>query len=134
MSIQLNAYLTFAGTCKDALTFYAEILNGTTEFMPFGEAPMEMPEEAKSLIMHATLKFGNQILMASDSMPGSPVEKGNNVSLSLAMESVEEGENIFTQLSEGGQVIMPYEKVFWNAMFGMCTDKFGIQWMVNCEL
>ena len=29
---------------------------------------------------------------------------------------------------------MPLAKTFWEAYFGMFIDKFGIHWMVNCEL
>ena len=67
-----------------------------------------------------------------DSM-GQKLEKGNNVSLCITPESKEEGERIFKGLSQGGQVVMPYEKAFWGAYFGMLTDKFGIQWMINYD-
>jgi PhnB protein len=36
-------------------------------------------------------------------------------------------------MSEGGRVVMPLEKTFWAARFGMVVDRFGIQWLINCE-
>jgi PhnB protein len=62
------------------------------------------------------------------------VTTGTNVSLSLHPHSEEEGRRLFDALSAGGQVQMAYQPMFWGAVFGMCTDKFGIQWMVNYDL
>jgi PhnB protein len=72
--------------------------------------------------------------MASDGMPDYEVVFGNSVHLSIAALNVEEGERTFNNISTGGTVVMPWKKTFWGAMFGMCTDKFGINWMVNAEL
>jgi uncharacterized glyoxalase superfamily protein PhnB len=27
---------------------------------------------------------------------------------------------------------MPFQETFWARRFGMCTDRFGFPWMVNC--
>jgi PhnB protein len=64
---------------------------------------------------------------------GQTLKPGDNFSISLDTESEEEATRLFNGLSEGGQVTMPLEKTFWNAYFGMFTDKFGIQWMVNYD-
>jgi PhnB protein len=84
--------------------------------------------------MHATLKFGEAVIMASDSMPGQEVKNGNSIRLSISAQNLEEAERIFNNLSRGGKITMPFEKTFWDAQFGMLTDKFGIHWMINCEL
>jgi PhnB protein len=71
--------------------------------------------------------------MASDSMPGTPLQQGNNFSVSISCESLQEIERMFAALSEKGKVTMPLQDVFWGARFGMLTDQFGINWMLNYE-
>ncbi len=72
--------------------------------------------------------------MASDSMPGMPLTVGNNIWVNIDCDSIPEIEQCFSALSEGGTVIMPLADQFWGARFGMLADKFGINWMLNCEL
>lgn len=132
--ITLNPYLAFNGNCREAMTFYKEALNGELSILTFNESPVEVPPEHKDKVMHATLTFGDAILMASDGMPGHEITFGNSVNLSIAALTMEDGEHIFGNLSAGGSVIMPWIKTFWGAMFGMCKDKLGIDWMVNVEL
>ena len=130
----LNPYLTFNGNCAKAVNFYKEALDGELEIMTFEGSPITVPEGYEKKIMHATLKFGYAVLMASDGMPNHKVVEGNTVHLSIAAISEEDGERYFKNLSEGGQIVMPYEKSFWGAKFGMCIDKFGMNWMVNVEM
>ena len=130
----INAYLTFDGTCRKAMTFYKECLGAELFLMPFSEVPGDFPPEAKDLIMHAALAKGGPILMASDAMPGAPVKAGDNFSVAIACESLEEIERLFTAFSENGTVKLPLHDAFWGARFGMLTDQFGISWMFNFEL
>lgn len=132
--ISLNPYLSFQGNCREAMTFYKNALGGELELMPYDGAPMEYPPECKDYVMHASLKFGNSVIMAADSMPGMPLIQGNNNSLSISSNDVPEGERIFNAISAGGMVTMPFADTFWGAKFGMCIDKFGMNWMVNCDL
>ena len=127
-----NTYLTFDGDCKDAMTFYGKCLGAEPNLTSFSAGPPEMAAMVKDLpdrILHAEVASGAVVLMASDSMPGSPFVKGTNFSISLSCESQAEMERIFTALSEGGQVTMPMDDVFWGGRFGMLTDRFGISWM-----
>ena len=94
---------------------------------------MEMPG-GEDRVLHARLTKGSVVLMASDSQPGMPVTVGNNVWLSVDCESEGEQDRMFSALSEGGQVVMPLDKTFWGARFGMLKDKFGLGWMFNLEL
>jgi PhnB protein len=67
-------------------------------------------------------------------MPGMNVcTKGNNFSISINANSREEATKFFDGLSEGGNVSMELQDTFWGAFFGMWTDKFGINWMVNYD-
>ena len=83
--------------------------------------------------MHVSLPIGSGVLMGSDRGSfGPPIVTGNNFSLSVAPDSKEEADSLFAKLSDGGQVTMPMQDMFWGSYYGMCTDKFGINWMINC--
>lgn len=128
-------YLMFEGNAAEALVFYANCLGGEIVFsQTYGESPMQIPEEYKDRIMHATLKAGELTLMCSDGMPGSPLSSGTNVSLSLNFNVAESLDKTFESLAEGGKITMPVENTFWGARFGMLTDKYGINWMFNHDV
>jgi PhnB protein len=129
----INPYLIFDGNAREAMTFYKDCLGGELQIMPFSEAPFEVSEAAKDRTLHARLASGSAVLMASDSQPGQPVQQGDNVSISIQGESREEIESIFAALSKDGKVTMPLQDTFWGAHFGMLTDRFGINWMLNFE-
>ncbi len=131
----MNPYLLFDNNCEEAMNFYKDCLGGEfVRVQRFGDGPMEVPEEAKNLIMHISLKFEGGILMGSDSGNRQPVVAGNTVTINLDMSTVEEINSTFEKLSEGGTVTMPLQDQFWGARFGILTDKFGIHWMMNCQL
>ena len=130
---QINAYLTFDGQCREAMTFYKQALGGELQMMPFSDMPGNHPPEVKDRIMHARLSKGVAILMASDAVPGHPFSKGTNFSVSVDCENVQETEKMFGALSEGAKVTMPLQETFWATRFGMLTDRFGINWMFNLE-
>jgi PhnB protein len=130
----IEAYLTFDGTCADAMRFYERTLGGKIELMmTHGESPMadQAPPGSANRIMHARLNAGGRILMASDDMPGRPYTGMHGFALSLSYPDVAEAKRIFDALAQGGQVSMPLQKTFWVEAFGMLTDKFGTPWMVN---
>jgi len=137
----VNPYLAFNGNCEEAFNFYKSVFG--TEFQNlqrFGDMPSEfpMPDSAKDKILHVALPMDKgSVLMGSDSQSsfgGPEVTCGSNMTVSLATNSEEETKKLFDGLSAGGKVTMPLEKTFWNAYFGMFTDKYGIQWMVNYDL
>ena len=133
--MQLITYVTFAGNCEEAINFYKETLGAEVLLINrMGEGPMEVPEHVKGKIMHARLKIGENVLYMSDTFDPSAIVQGNNISLSLQPESLDQTENLFNKLSAGGTVKMPLQDTFWGARFGMFIDKFGIHWMLNCEL
>lgn len=132
--MQLNPYLVFNGECEAAFKFYEEVLGGTIEGMntfagsPAGE---HAPPEWGNKILHASMKIGGSILMASDSPPGH-YSKPAGIHVTIVLTDPAEGEKLFQKLSENGSVEMAYAKTFWSPGFGMCTDRFGIPWMINC--
>jgi len=133
--MQVNPYLFFNGNCEAAFKFYQQVLGGKIEAMITHEgtpAADHVPAEWRSKIMHARLVTDDQVLMASDAPPGH-YQAPQGFSVSLNVSSAAEAERVFKALSEGGVVRMPLEKTFWAIRFGMCADRFGIPWMVNCE-
>jgi PhnB protein len=128
---EIAAYLTFGGTCRDAMEFYKSCLGGDLQMMPFSKAPIKVPDGAENLIVHARLATGSAVLMASDSMPGMPVHPGNNFWVALQCESAEETDKLFEAFSDRAKIVMPVRETFWATRFGMLTDKFGVNWMFN---
>jgi PhnB protein len=133
--MQLNTYLYFDGQCEEAFQFYARVLGGKiATMMPHKGSPAEssVPAEWQQKILHARLEVGNSVLMASDAPPGRGQKMGG-FSVNIAVDSVAEAERIFAALSDGGNQYMPMAKTFFAERFGMLTDRYGVQWMVNCE-
>lgn len=137
--MSLNPYLTFDGNCGEAFDFYKSVFGG--EYMArstFAEGPPEMgvKEEEKGRIMHVSLPIGDSVLMGSDTASGhgGPFIEGTNFSIAYAPNSREDADTIFGRLKDGGDEIMAMQETFWGAYFGMCKDRFGIQWMVNLSL
>ncbi len=131
MDTQLH--LVFSGTCNEAFAFYEKTVGiQRIMTMTFGEAPpgSPVPEGAKDLVMHTAMKLGSLVLMGCDAPPGRKQFMGGfQISLSIADEA--DVKRLFAELSEGGSVQMPVQETFWSPMFGMCTDKFGVEWMVG---
>lgn len=131
---EINVYLNFAGNCREAMEFYKKCLGGDLQMMPYSGSPMKVPEGSGDLIIHARLVNGKAAVMASDSMPGRAIHTGNNFWVAVACESPEETNRIFAAMSEQAiSVVMPPQETFWAARFAMLTDKFGVNWMFNCE-
>ena len=134
----LNAYLHFDGNCREVFDFYRSVFGGEYQsFQTFGDggSEIDVPEADRDKIMHVTLSMGDAVLMGSDvpSNFGPPRVTGTNVSLSYQTHSREETDRLFAGISEGGSVMMAPQEMFWGAYFGACTDRFGINWMLNCD-
>lgn len=114
------------------MTFYKECLGGELEFMVIKDSPMakDMPEDKLDLIMHSTLTGSNWMLIGSDMMQDKATI-GDSVGVSFSCQSEEEIRSIFNKLADGGDVFMPVEEQFWGALFGVVTDKYGVEWMLN---
>jgi PhnB protein len=132
---QINAYLSFNGNCREAMTFYKECLGGKLALQTIGESPManQMPQEMKECILHATLTTEDFVIMGSDMTPETGLVKGNAISLMLNCTSETDIRLAFDKLSDAGTIKHPLEDTFWGALFGDLTDKFGNNWILNCD-
>jgi PhnB protein len=130
MSSQLNPYLTFVGKARSVMDFYSTIFGGELTLQTFKEMHAAQSPEQEELIMHGQLITNDGMtLMASDD-PESENES-KNVSIAVTGDNEAKLSEYFNKLSEGGMTIVPMSKQAWGDMFGMCTDKFGVRWLIN---
>lgn len=131
--VNLIPYLFFDGQCKAAMEFYKSVFGGELTIQTMGEVPEEVRKQSgnpdKDRIMHAKLEAETVTIMGSDSPKASP--KAAKIELSLTGDDEAQMKQIFDGLSQGGKVTMPLSKQFWGDTFGMLSDKYGIDWMVN---
>lgn len=135
----INPYLTFKGNCEAAFNFYKSVFGGEFTYIGrFGEMPPQeeykMPKADKDKIMHVSLPIGKgTVLMGSDTGGewGPQTIIGNNFSISITADSKEQADQLFNKISEGGKISMPMNQTFWGDYFGMCQDKFEINWMIS---
>lgn len=133
---EMNVHVTFAGNCREAMRFYADVTGGHLEaLVTVGETPAakEFAPERHDDIIHASLNLRGRRLMGAD-MSGDCYEQLRGAQVHLEYDSPVEAERVFRALTESGELIMPFEKTFWAHRFGMTRDRFGIQWMISCQL
>lgn len=131
MPSRLNPYMSFAGNARQAMEFYKGVFGGTLTTNSFGEFGTKEPELADK-IMHSMLETpAGFTLMGADTPPGMEFSPGSNVSVSLSGDDADELRGYWEKLTQSATVSVPMEKQMWGDVFGMCTDNFGITWMVN---
>lgn len=135
----INPYLNFPGNCEEAFNFYRSVFGG--EFLVFDRFSEMPPQEGVTLseadmkkVMHVSLPISEETVLMGSDTGGEWAQKtifGNNITLSIGTDSREQADTFFGKLSEGGKVTMPLDQAFWGSYFGMCTDRFGIHWMIS---
>jgi PhnB protein len=128
---RLNPYVSFRDNAREALEFYKDVFGGNLSINTFGEYGDSNAPEANN-VMHGQLETDRGFtLMASDTPPGMDFNPGNNITISLSGDDEQELRGYWEKLSEGANVTMPLEKQMWGDVYGQCTDKFGVPWMVD---
>jgi PhnB protein len=131
MSARLNPYLSFDGDARQAMEFYKEVFGGTLKLNSYGDFGQAGTAEADK-IMHGMLETPSGFtLMGADAPPGTEYRPGNTFSVSVSGDDDAELRGYWEKLSADGTVSVPLEKQMWGDVFGMCTDRFGISWMVD---
>lgn len=132
--MNFRPYLMFGGNCADAFAFYQSVFGGELQVLKMDDLPPgeEAPPDSEGMVMHAALMVGDALLMGSDN-PGGDFAGARDMVCSVSLPTAEEAKSIFEKLSEGGEVEMPIQEVFWSPAFGMLRDRFGTPWMVDCE-
>jgi PhnB protein len=131
----LNPYISFRDDARQALEFYQDVFGGNLNVNTFGQYGGANAPGADN-VMHGQLDTDNGFtLMAADTPPGMDFNEGaGTITISLSGDDEQELRGYWDKLSEGGTVTMPFEKQMWGDLFGMCTDKFGVPWMVDVVL
>lgn len=128
--LRLDAYLFFDGNAKGAMEYYKGIFGGKLDIMTYDDTPGETQGGMEGKVLHALLSEGDIRLMASDSPYPDMINTGK-IYLSLSGSDEQKLTSFYKRLSEGGNVKQPLKKEFWGDMFGMLTDKYDVDWMIN---
>jgi PhnB protein len=132
MTVTFNPYLNFKDNAREAIEFYKTVFGGDLNIMTFEQGQMSQSDADKDLVMHAELRNDSGfVLMASDTAEHVEYRPGTNVSMSLSGDDDQTLRGYFDKLAAGGTVAQPLTQAPWGDTFGMCTDRFGIQWLVN---
>jgi PhnB protein len=140
---RVSIYLNFPRNTEEVFNFYRSVFGGDfigsiSRFsdIPPAEGMPPIAEADKNLVMHIELPIvGGHILMGTDAPEsmGFKVNFGNNIHINIEPDTRKETKKLFETLSVGGKVTMELQDMFWGAYYGSCTDKYGVQWMFNCN-
>ena len=132
MTVRLNPYISVRDDARQAMEFYKSVFGGQLDVSTYGESGMSDDPSQADKVMHAMLDTGSGlVLMGSDTPPGMPFQDGQRITISLSGDDDSTLRGYWDALSGDGTVAMPLEKAPWGDSFGMCTDRFGVNWMVN---
>ncbi|WP_066188846.1 VOC family protein [Gracilibacillus timonensis] len=133
MSLQLTPYFMMEGNAKEAIYFYEKTLGATIiSIQTYGEVMPSCPSAIKEHVANAMLKVGDTNLLFSDT-PGFPIQKGNQIMISLSTNDIDESKRIFKALEQDGKVNQPLEETPFSPAFGNVTDKFGVTFQIVTE-
>ena len=131
----VTTYIHFDGSCREAMSFYQKCLGGDLQLVPYPGANGQPSTDPAAKIMHSYLsRDGAPLLMASDTSPEGPVKAGNNFSVAVECDNLDEIQRLFAEIGAHGSVRLPLSDTPWGARFGMLTDQFCVQWLFNCPL
>ena len=131
MTSRLNPYLTFDGNAREAMEFYQTVFGGELVINNVGDFGGADPAIADK-VMHAQLETpAGYTLMGSDTMPGQPYAQSTSMTISLSGDADSPLREYWDKLADGGTVTEPLQKQMWGDEFGMCTDRYGVAWLVN---
>ncbi len=133
MPTNMNPYLTFDGTCADAMTFYQKTLGGKLDVMKIKDSPPSpnVPAGDGDRVMHARLVFDGGTIMASDCLSNMKCDPMQGISLAVSYDSGAAAKKVFDALAAGGRVTMPLNETFFAEAFGSVVDRFGTPWMIT---
>ena len=132
MTTRLNPYLSFRDNARQAMEFYHSVFGGDLTLSTFGEMHASEDPAEQDKIMHSVLtSTGGLVLMGSDTPQSRTFTPGGNGAVSLSGEDQAELRGYWDRLSDGGTILAPFERAPWGDLFGMCIDRFGVNWLVN---
>jgi PhnB protein len=133
---RVSTYLLFDGSCADALRFYEHVLGGNIESLTtVGESPMaaRFPPSSARRVIHARLRCGETLIMASDWMAPQPYPGIHGMFVMLTLGDTDKAAKVFAALSDEGRVESPLQKTSFARAYGTLVDHFGVPWQVMVE-
>jgi PhnB protein len=132
--MNVEPYLFFNGRCEEALEFYRTVFNAEPAMLMRHRdspdaPPMPLPEGWADKILHAAIKIGDTMVMASDGC-SDQVVSFNGFSLSVQMPDAAAAHRAYDALAVSGAPQMPLGPTFFSPCFGMVVDRFGLGWML----
>jgi PhnB protein len=132
MTVRLNPYISFRDNAREAMEFYASVFGGELTLSTFGEAGMSQDPADADRVMHSQLEAANGLVLMGADTPGHmDYQEGARISVSLSGDDEPTLRGYWDELADGGSVTVPLEKAPWGDTFGMCADRFGVDWLVN---
>jgi PhnB protein len=131
MTVRLNPYLSFRDSAREAMDFYHSVFGGELTRNTFAEFHASEDPAEQDKIMHSQLITENGLTLMAADTPNSMDAPANNGSISLSGDEESVLRGYWGKLSADGTLIMPLNPAPWGDTFGMCTDKFGVTWLVN---
>lgn len=132
MPTTLNPYLGFRDTAKQAMEFYQSIFGGDLTLSTFADYHASEDPAEQGKIMHSMLTSPNGlVLMGADTPNSMDYTPGDSFSVSLSGDDEAELTGYWNKLSDGATITAPLNKAPWGDTFGMCQDKFGVNWLIN---
>ncbi|MFC4102541.1 VOC family protein [Paenibacillus xanthanilyticus] len=131
MTFQVTPFITLNGTAREAIRFYESALEARVVFLQtYGEGPEDpahpLPPHAKDRVAHSVLRIGEAELFVADSISDEPNAAGDRLQICITTPDTATSDRFFKALSEGGQVVMPLQEIYFSPAFGVLTDRFGI--------
>jgi PhnB protein len=134
-AMRICPYVSFNGTCAEAVALYEKAFGVKAEIMRYKDAPPEegyqASESTGNLVMHAQFELGGAVVMLCDMPPETPANVGDNIAIMAEFDNADIAKAAFAVLREGGEVGMELQKTFWSECFGSLTDRFGISWNIS---
>jgi PhnB protein len=129
--MQLFNYLFFTTACEEALAFYTRCgLGHVTEILRYGAKDMPIKNDAmRGKVMHAKFEGPGVLFYASDNDDAEPMRGSAHM---LMMDDRDQTSGLFDRLADGGTITTALGQQPWGAYYGKLTDRFGVQWMLNC--
>jgi PhnB protein len=131
--MQLSNYLFFTTNCEPALAFYTACgLGKVTHLMRHGEGGTPLRNHAMAgKIMHAKFEGPGICFYASDNDDAEPMRGSAHI---LMMDDARQTTELFGRLADGGRITTPLAIQPWGDYYGKLTDRFGVQWMLDCPI
>lgn len=132
MQNKLNPYISLRSNAREALEFYRHVFGGTYAVSTFKDFGLAQDPADEDKVMHGALGTAEGwTLMVADTPSSMPWNPGSQIAISLSGDDEPGLRGYWERLSEGAKITMPLDSAPWGDVFGMLTDRFGVDWMVN---